>query len=87
MREKFAIEGKAGRYRDNGINSTSDLPSRFMEKKRIRALLHEDWDRLSTDEIYFLQAEQGQKPEARLLESSNVERLALEFWEPTLAQL
>ena len=87
VEEKFAVEGTANRYRLNGIRSTADLPGRFKDAGRIRALLREEWDRLSTDEIYFLQAERQQSSEARLLDSSNVERLALEFWGPTLAHL
>ena len=40
VREKFAVEGTAARYRNNGIISTSDLPSRFTAKERIETLLH-----------------------------------------------
>lgn len=87
IKEKFALEGGANRYKLNGIRSTSDLPSRFVDSGRMQALLHEEWDRLSTDEIYFLEAEQRQPQGVGLLDSRNVERLAVEFWEPTLVLL
>lgn len=87
VKEKFGVEGSTSRYHRLGIRSTRDLPSRFTEQGRIRELLHEDWGRLSADEIYFLQAERRQPPELQLLDPANIERLAMEFWEPTLSQL
>lgn len=87
IRDKFAIEGGSGRYRSLGINSTADLPARFSDPDRLRALLHQDWPRLSSDELYFLQAERNVPADRQLLDSANVERLATEFWAPTLARL
>lgn len=87
VREKFAIEGASGRYRSLGISSTADLPARFRDHERVQALLHQDWPRLSNDELYFLQAERNEAADQQLLDSMNVERLATDFWAPTLAQL
>lgn len=87
VREKFAIEGASGRYRRLGVGSTSDLPARFRDPERLQALLHRDWPRLSQDEPYFVQAERNEAADQQLLDSMNVERLATDFWAPTLAQL
>jgi predicted nucleotidyltransferase component of viral defense system len=87
VREKFEIEGGAGRYQRIGIRSTSDLPRRFADPERLQMLLHEDWERLSADEIYFLQAEQDEPADRQLLSAANVERIATAFWAPTLASL
>lgn len=87
VKKKFALEGDSFRYRSVGVSSPEDLAGRFVDQERLRGLLHEDWGRLSSEEIYFLQAEEAQPPDQRLLDSANVERLALEFWGATLAKL
>jgi predicted nucleotidyltransferase component of viral defense system len=87
VRDKFAIEGRADRYHRQRITKPSDLVPRFTDPERIGTLLHNDWSRLSQDEVFFLPAESTRPDDEVLLDSRNVERLALEFWEPTLAQL
>lgn len=87
VKEKFAIEGSAGRYKRLGIRSPADLVAHFTDQERLQRLLHRDWGRLSNDEIFFLHAERAEPADRQLLDPSNVERLAMEFWEPTLAKL
>lgn len=85
--EKFKLEGKARRYRDLGIRSPAQLVPRFTQQERLKRLLHGEWDRLSNNEVFFLPAETAEPADQQLLDPANVERIALEFWEPTLAKL
>jgi hypothetical protein len=87
VKEKFDTEGRSGRYRRLGINSPSQLVPRFSDGDRLKRLLRDDWGRLSSDEIFFLPAEQAEPAHRQLLDPVNVERLAIEFWEPALARL
>jgi predicted nucleotidyltransferase component of viral defense system len=87
VRDKFKLEGGAARYGRLGINDPSQLVPRFNDRGRLQKLLHRDWGRLSTDQIFFLPAEQAQPTERQLLNPDNVQSLALTFWEPTLARL
>lgn len=87
IKEKFAAEGGSARYRRLGITSTSDLLKRFAHAGRLESHLHQDWGRLCADEIFFLEGEQAEPADRQLLDPGNVERLALEFWAPTLDRL
>lgn len=87
VRDKFDHEGKSWRYVDLGITRPGQLVARFTSSERIHELLHQDWERLSTDEIFFLPAEEAEPAEGQLLDPANVERLAMDFWAPTLDRL
>jgi predicted nucleotidyltransferase component of viral defense system len=87
VRAKFRLEGGAARYSKLGIHKPGQLVPRFGDRGRLQTLLHATWGRLSADEFFFLPAEHAQPAERQLLDSDNVERLALEFWEPTLSRL
>jgi hypothetical protein len=49
--------------------------------------LHKDWQRFSTTELLIPPGEQIEPPETSLLDVGNVERQAIEFWQPTLELL
>ena len=46
--------------------------------------LRNDWERFSTTELLFLPGEQAEDADATLMKVENVERQAIEFWQPTL---
>lgn len=84
---KFATEGKQGRYRHLGVRRPADLVPRFADSGRLNKLLHGGWAELAGTELFFLPAEQAESGEMTLTDPANIERLAAEFWEPTLRQL
>jgi predicted nucleotidyltransferase component of viral defense system len=81
--EKFAHEGRRGRYRDLGITRVSQLAGRFTERERLDVVLH----RQGLTDLFFALAEQHRAEDQTLTNTANVERLALVFWEPTLELL
>jgi predicted nucleotidyltransferase component of viral defense system len=83
---KFASEKRAHRYRDADIRSTADLATSFAKESKLRDLRN-DWQRFSTTELLILPGEQTESAETTLLNVENVERQAIEFWQPTLALL
>ena len=78
--KKFAIEKNDYRYRALGLTSVRQLGTRFTDADRLRNLLHRDWARVATDELFFLPGEQTHGEGERLTEAVNVERLALAYW-------
>jgi predicted nucleotidyltransferase component of viral defense system len=86
VEKKFAGEKGARRYRDAGIRSTADLAAAFTRDTKLRDLRN-DWQRFSTTELLILPGEQIESPETTLLKVENVERQAIEFWQPTLELL
>lgn len=87
VRQKFAVEGRSRRYRDLGISTPAHLVARFRDPERLKRLLHDGWERLARDEVFFLPAEEQIASERQLVVARNVEAFALEFWEPTLRKL
>lgn len=80
---KFASEKQMGRYKGLGARSVADLPRHFADRRKLHSL-REDWNRLIDAELLFLPSELGRSSEQTLTNPDNVERLCLEFWEPTL---
>lgn len=80
---KFEQERGARRYRDAGIRSTADLAAVFAKPDKLREL-RVDWDRFSTTELLFLPGELAEDDGVTLMKVENVERQAIEFWQPTL---
>lgn len=78
--KKFAIEKSDYRYRALGLTSVRQLGARFTNADRLRNLLHRDWARVATDELFFLPGELAHGEGERLTEAANVVRLALTFW-------
>lgn len=84
---KFAMEGTQGRYRTLRVSRPADLVPRFADPARLKKLLHDGWGELADGELFFLPAEQAESGGMTLTDSANIERLAVEFWEPTLSRL
>jgi predicted nucleotidyltransferase component of viral defense system len=84
---KFATEGKQGRYRSLRVSRPCDLVPRFADPYRLKKLLHDGWGDLAEGELFFLPGERAESGEMALTESANIERLAMDFWEPTLSRL
>jgi hypothetical protein len=82
-RRKFEMEKGARRYRDAGIHSPADLVAAFTKENKLKDLRN-DWERFSTTELLFLPGEQTEDVDATLMKVENVERQAIEFWQPTL---
>jgi Nucleotidyl transferase AbiEii toxin, Type IV TA system len=70
VRRKFKAEGRSRRYPALGIRRPGDLG--------------EDWERIIGAELLFLPSESDKPPEQTLTDPSNVERICLDFWQPTL---
>jgi hypothetical protein len=83
VHRKFEMEKRAHRYRDAGIRSPADLVAAFTKPGKLRDLRN-DWERFSTTELLFLPGEQAEDADATLMKVENVERQAIEFWQPTL---
>jgi predicted nucleotidyltransferase component of viral defense system len=83
VEEKFKREKGALRYRDAGIRSPADLVGAFTKAGKLRDLRN-DWERFSTTELLFLPSEMAEDADATLMKVENVERQAIEFWQPTL---
>lgn len=86
VKRKFANEKGAYRYRQSGIRSVADLVPKFNDRTKLRDL-RDDWDRFSDTELLLLPRELAEPAELTLTNVANVERLAVEFWQPTLALL
>jgi predicted nucleotidyltransferase component of viral defense system len=80
---KFSGEKGARRYRDAAIRSPRDLATSFGHPNKLKDLRH-DWERFSTTELLFLPGELREPAELTLTKVENVERQAIEFWQPTL---
>lgn len=80
---KFEKEKHARRYRDANIRGTADLVPTFTKADKLRAL-HAEWQRFSTTELLFLPGEITHDSRTTLTKVENVERQAIEFWQPTL---
>lgn len=55
----------------------------FTKEDKLRAL-RGDWERFSTTELLFLPGELAVGADVTLTNVTNVERQAIEFWQPTL---
>jgi predicted nucleotidyltransferase component of viral defense system len=86
VREKFSKEKGADRYRRLGIRTTADLVAGFAEPTKL-AGMRRDWKRFSETELLLLPHELSQPADVTLSEVADVERQAVEFWEPTLELL
>jgi predicted nucleotidyltransferase component of viral defense system len=86
VKRKFNAEKGAWRYRNNAIRSTADLAALFAREDKLRAL-RADWARFVETELLLLPGELNAPADVTLVSVENVERLAIEFWEPTLALL
>jgi hypothetical protein len=83
---KFSIEGEAPRYRNAGIHRPADLVAQFTDPAKL-AELRTDWERFTETELLLLPQERSAAAEVTLLDVANVERQAVEFWQPTLERL
>jgi hypothetical protein len=83
VRRKFNVEGRSRRYTAVGIRRPADLASAFADSGKLRGL-REDWERLVGSELLFLPSELAEDADATLMKVENVERQAIEFWQPTL---
>jgi hypothetical protein len=83
VKRKFSEESGAWRYRDSGIRSTADLVARFARQDKLQEL-RADWERFSTTELLLLPGEVAEDQSVTLVKVENVERQAIEFWQPTL---
>ena len=86
VRQKFSREKGAYRYRQAGIRAVSDLAGAFTKSSKL-AELRRDWERFANSELLFLPGERAEPEDATLLRVENVERQAIEFWQPTLDAL
>jgi Nucleotidyl transferase AbiEii toxin, Type IV TA system len=80
VRRKFTVEKSDRRYQLLNITRPNQLGARFVDDNRIQRLVHGDWRRLSSDELFFLPHELKRAEDDRLTEATNVERLGLAFW-------
>lgn len=80
---KFESEKGAHRYRDAGIRTVAQLVPAFGDQSKLKDL-RDDWERFSTTELLLLPGELAASPESTLMKVENIERLASEFWQPTL---
>lgn len=87
VRLKFAAEKGARRYREAGITRPGDLVRAFTDPVKLDRNLKRAWDTVLTEDLFFLPSEQAKSENETLLSAGNVERLALEFWQPTLEAL
>jgi predicted nucleotidyltransferase component of viral defense system len=83
IKRKFDKEGNAPRYRNAGIRRPADLVARFADSAKLKEL-REDWERFINTELLLLPREQSAPADVTLLDIANVERQAIEFWQPTL---
>jgi hypothetical protein len=83
VRRKFNVEGRSQRYATVGIRRPADLVRTFADAGKLRSL-REDWEQLVGSELLFLPSERAKPPTQTLTNSQNVERICLEFWQPTL---
>lgn len=83
VRRKFDVEGRSRRYAAVGIRRTADLARAFADSGKLRSL-REDWEQLVGSELLFLPGELAEDAGATLTKVENVERQAIEFWQPTL---
>ena len=83
MRRKFKAEGRSRRYAAVGIRRPADLVRAFADADKLRSL-REDWEGLIGSELLFLPSERATPPAVNLTSPQNVERICLEFWQPTL---
>jgi hypothetical protein len=83
VRRKFKAEGRSRRYPALGIHRPGDLVRFFADPGKLRGL-REDWERLIGAELLFLPSESDRPSEQTLTDPSNVERICLDFWRPTL---
>jgi predicted nucleotidyltransferase component of viral defense system len=83
VRRKFNVEGRSRRYAAVGIRRPADLVRTFADTDKLRSL-REDWEQLVGSELLFLPSERAKPPAQTLTNSQNVERICLEFWQPTL---
>ena len=81
--QKFAHEGGRGRYRELGITGVAHLPGRFTDRRRLEKVVHGR----GLADLFFALAEQQRPAEQTLTSTTNIERLALDFWESTLELL
>lgn len=83
MGRKFKTEGRSRRYTAIGIRSPAGLARSFADPGKLRDL-HENWERLLGTEFLFLPGERSKSPAETLTDPHNVQRICLEFWQPTL---
>ena len=83
VRRKFKAEGRSRRYPALGIRRPADLVRFFADPAKLRGL-REDWERLIGAELLFLPSESDKPQEQTLTDPANVERICLDFWQPTL---
>jgi hypothetical protein len=83
VRRKFKVEGRSRRYTAVGIRRPADLVRAFADTAKLRNL-REDWEQLIGSELLFLPNEHATPPAETLTSPQNVERICLEFWQPTL---
>jgi predicted nucleotidyltransferase component of viral defense system len=84
--QKFEKEKGAYRYQQAGIRAVANLPAAFAKAQKLKDL-RDDWDRFVDSELLFLPGERRESDNTTLLRIENVERQAIEFWQPTLALL
>jgi hypothetical protein len=77
------MEKGARRYRDAGIRSPADLVAGFIKPNKLKDLRN-DWERFSSTELLFLPGELSEDADTTLMKVENVERQAIEFWQPML---
>lgn len=83
IKRKFEKEGNAPRYRNAGIRRPADLVAKFADSAKLNEL-RDDWERFTGTELLLLPQEQSAPADVTLLDVANVERQAIEFWQPTL---
>jgi hypothetical protein len=81
--QKFAHEGRRGRYRALGVNRAAQLPGLFTDRRRLDEVLH----RQGLHDLFFALGEQQRPGDQTLTNTANIERLAIGFWETTLGLL
>ena len=86
VKEKFSAERKGSRYVGARIYSTSDLAAAFGSAEKLKTLA-DDWERFTRDDLLTLPRERELPTELMLDKIDNVQRLALDFWRPTLELL
>jgi hypothetical protein len=83
VRRKFNVEGRSWRYAAVGVRRPADLVRVFADAAKLRSL-REDWERLVGSELLFLPSERDKPRGETLTDAVNIERICLDFWQPTL---